>query len=260
MISFVKRLSHWSAHNTLAYALTVFGWLLVAAAAAIVVAKLYHSSSILQALIDSAVPAGVLLALAGHLFSEARAGRDLDEKRSKFYLEACAKAYEEVRDLLAGNNNDRAKWIAAGRALTHAKRLADNVTLPEHSIVLELDKLKNRKFFHEALASKPAAFFYGVEDHSVATDEAARLSTAAEKRAGTITTSTLHELSEKSLYAVWEAAQWPNPYDDPLGRTFSAEEKGQMLVLFPGLHEYLEHKEQWHSASGKLFPNKRTNL
>ena len=260
MISFVKKLSDRSANNTMPYALKIFGWLLVAAAAAIVVASFYHSSSSLQPLKESAVPAGVLLALSGHLFSEARAVRDLDERRSKFYLESCVKAYEEVRDLLSGNNNDRGKWIAAGRALTQAKKLACNVTLPEHKIVLELDKLKNRKFFHEVLASNPAAFFYGVEDHSVATDEAARLSTAAEKRAGTITTSTLHELSEKSLYAVWEAAQWPNPYDDPLGRTFSAEEKGPMLVLFPGLHEYLEHKEQWHSASGKLFPNKRTNL
>lgn len=82
-------------------------------------------------------------------------------------------------------------------------------------------------------------------------------STAPERHGSRITTSTLKSLSDKSLRAVWEAAQWPTDYEDPLDRGFSKEEQAQMLVLFPGLHEFLEHKERWHSASGKLFPREQ---
>ncbi len=91
--------------------------------------------------------------------------------------------------------------------------------------------------------------------------EAAALSTAREKRGGRDVTSTVKELSEKSLYAVWEAAQWPQEYQDPLEKGFSEEEKSKLLVLWPGLHEYFEHKDfehkdRWDSASGKLFERK----
>ena len=220
-----------------------------------IVVSFWIPSSVFDPL-KSALPAGVLIALAGHLFTQARGARDSIEKRSQFYLESCVMAYEEARNLLLDGNNDRITWIAAGRALMHAKQLSSTVTVDAHRRVLELHKLKYRRFFHEALADKPASFFYGCRDGSVTIDEAAALSTAREERGGRDVTSTVKELSEKSLYAVWEAAQWPQEYQDPLEKSFSEEEKSKLLVLWPGLHEYLEHKERCHSASGKLFPRR----
>jgi hypothetical protein len=155
---------------------------------------------------------------------------------------------------LQDGNNERVKWIAAGRALVHAKELTSNVSEDPHRRVLELHKLKYRSFFHEVLADKPAAFFFGAKDTSIPTDQAAALSTAGEELGRRPVTSTLKELSDKSLRAVWEAAQWPVDYQDPLDRGFSDEEQAKLIVLFPGLHEFLEHKQRWHSASGKLFP------
>jgi hypothetical protein len=230
-----------------------FGWILIAVAAGMIVISFWVPSSLFDPL-KSALPAGILIALAGHLFTQARGARDSIEKRSQFYLESCVMAYEEARNLLLDGNNDRATWIAAGRALMHAKALSSRVTVDAHLRVLELHKLKYRRFFHEALSDKPASFFYGCRDGSISTDEAAALSTAREEHRGRDVTSSVRELSEKSLYAVWEAAQWPQEYQDPLEKGFSKEEQSRLLVLWPGLHEYLEHKERWHSASGKLFP------
>jgi hypothetical protein len=65
--------------------------------------------------------------------------------------------------------------------------------------------------------------------------------------------STLRELSDKSLKAIWQAAQWPGDYADPLDSGFTDAEHGRLTVLFPGLHEFLEHKKRWQSAAGRLF-------
>ncbi len=237
----------------MAQTLNWLGWLLIAGGAIVFVISPWIPADLLEPF-KSAVPAGVLIALAGHLFTQARGAKESAEKRSQFYLDSCVKAYEEARNLLLDENNDRATWNAAGRALMHAKELSSHITIDAHLRVLELHKLKYRGFFHDVLKDKPGTFFYGVPDISVPLDEAAAASTAREERAGRIITSTLKELSEKSLYAVWEAAQWPQDYKDPLDRIFSPEERDRLLVLFPGLREYLEHKERWHSASGRLFP------
>jgi hypothetical protein len=103
--------------------------------------------------------------------------------------------------------------------------------------VLEVHQLKYRGFFSGVLR-KPVAFFYGVPDTPITTEEAAILSTAP--------------LTEKSLHAIWEAAQFPETYSDPLEKEFSEGEKGPLLLWYPGLHEFLEHSEQWYSAKGRL--------
>lgn len=207
----------------------------------------------------NALPAGVLLALGAQLLTQGKNFSDASEKRSLFYLESCVKAYEEARDLLQDGNNERPKWVAAGRALVHAKELASNVSEDSHLRVLELHKLKYRGVFHRAIADKPAAFFFGAKDTSIPTDLAAAQSTAEEDKGGHKITSTLNNISDKSLRAVWEAAQWPVDYREPLDRGFSAEEQEKLLVLFPGLLEYLEHKQSWHSESGKLIKREREN-
>ncbi len=204
--------------------------------------------------LNTALPAGVLIALAGHLLSQARNAAESREKQSRFYLDSSIQAYEEAKKLLSSGSNDRATWIAAGRALKHATELTEKVTVDEHLRVLEVHKLKYRGFFHDLLKDKTAAFFYGVEDSTLPIDDAATLSTAPEEKNGRTTSSTLKSLSEKSIHAIWEAAQFPEEYRDPLNQEFSAEEKGRLMLFYPGLHEFLEHTERYHSASGKLFP------
>lgn len=235
------------------------GWSLVIAAVGLIVTNFYSplepQKSILEGLKSAAIPAGILLALSGHFFTQARGIKDSTEKRSKFYLESCVKGYEEAQNLLSDGNNDRVKWIAAGRALIYAKELATNVTLQEHKRVLELDRLKYRNYFYHALKDKPATFFYGAKDYFISTEDAAKLSTAKRECIGGVSSFMSVELCDKSIYAVWEAAQWPEEYEELLGRTFSAEEQLRLCLPFPGLHQYLEYREQYQSNCGKLYQN-----
>jgi len=236
--------------------ITWLGWFLLACGAIVLLLSPWMPPSAPE-LFKGAVPAGVLIALAGHLFSQARAAKESVEKRSHFYLDSCVKAYDDARSLLQDGNNDRATWIAAGRALMHAKHLAASVTVDAHLRVLELERLKYRGFFNEVLESKPAAFFYGVAGTYASLDDAGAASSVGEERGGRTLVSAARQLSDKALYAVWEAAQWPQHYKDPLDRGFSSEERAGLHLLFPGLHEFLEHKERWNSAGGKLFPRKQ---
>lgn len=211
-------------------------------------------------LVITLTASGIMLALGAQLLLQAKNISDDNEKRSQFFLDSCVEAYEEARKLLLDGNNNRETWIAAGRALAHAKNLISKVTEDSHRRVLELHQIKYRRYFHNALADKPATFFYGAKDISISVDNAAELSTAAERVGGRLITSTINYLEDKSLYAVWEAAQWPDDYSEPLDRGFSDEEsKGKLIVLYPGLYDYFEHKELYHSASGKLYPRNKDN-
>ncbi|MBW2605064.1 MAG: hypothetical protein JRE28_12240 [Deltaproteobacteria bacterium] len=233
--------------------LLTLGGLSIALAICVVAYPFFVSSATFDPLING-LPAGILVAIGAQFLAQGKNMRDANEKRSLFYLESCVLAYTEASNILQDGNNERMKWIGAGRALGHAKELATMVTEDAHLRVLELHQLKYRSIFSDAIAERTAAFFYGSHDPSITTEEAAKLSTAREELSGRTVTSTLKELSDKSLLAVWEAAQWPTNYQDPLGRGFTEEERGKLIVLFPGLHEFLEHKERFHSASGKLFP------
>ena len=152
---------------------------------------------------------------------------------------------------------NRAK--VGAQALVHAGELSRNVTTDAHRRVLELQRLKYRGFFHETLSDKSSSFYYGV-DAKLELSEAAKASSAPSEHAGRRVTSQVQELSPKSLYAIWQAAQWPTDYNDPLDRDFDEKEQGRLTVLFPGLYEYLQHRKQYASASGKLFPRNKGEI
>ena len=230
-------------------------WLLVAAAIGVLFGGPFLPGWVADAS-GVAVQAGLLVALGGNLLTAGKNAEDAAEKRSAFFFDSASKAYEQARLLLAEVDNDRVTWIEAARCLGHAKALSEDVTVESHRRVLELNRLKYRSFFHETLSYRPATFFYGAEKSSDL-DGAARASTAPEERNGRVTTSSLNELDEASIRMVWEAAQWPENYVDPLGNSFSDAEQAKLLVLFPELHRHLEHRRQWHSASGQLFPRQR---
>ena len=91
----------------------------------------------------------------------------------------------------------------------------------------------------------------------ITTEEAAKLSRAPDEDGKVF--FPVRELSEGSLQAVWEAAQFPTPYRDPLAKEFSEAEKGPIELFYQGLHEYLEHTAMWYSAGGKLYPGRTPN-
>jgi hypothetical protein len=232
--------------------ITALGWLLIASAAVVLFLGPFLPERLVEAL-KNAVPAGLLVALAGNLLTQGKNAADATEKRSLFFLQSTSKAYEEARSLLAKGANDRTTWIEAARCLGHAKTLAEGVTLDAHKRVLELERLKFRSFFHEILASKPAAFFYGVSEVRNLED-AAKASTAPERRHGRAIASTVNELDEASIRAVWEAAQWPENYEEPMGKPFTDAEVDRLTVLFPELHRHVEHRRRWLSIGGQLHP------
>ena len=235
--------------------LTLLGWLLVVVAAGVLLVSPFVSASAFDPL-KNALPAGVLVALAANLLTQAKNIADANEKRSAFHLESAVKAYEQAKALIQDGSNDRARWIEAGRCLGHAKVLTAGVTIDSHQRVLEFNRLKYRTFFSQLLSERPASFFYGVSHLTLSLDDAARASTAPEERNGRHVVSSNNELDEPSIRAVWEAAQWPTDYKDPLGRPFTEAERQKLLLLFPGLHSYFQHRSGWHSAAGQLHPRK----
>ena len=235
--------------------LVPIAWMMIAGAVLLVAIGPHLQNPTFEAYKSTGVAAGVLLALAGHLFTQGRASRDSAEKESKFYLDSAVLALEEARKLLEDGNNSRTTWIAAARSLMHAQDLADMISIDAHRKVLELHKLKYRSSFRNAITNKPAAFYYGAEDPTAPLTKAAEDSTAQTTSAGgRPVISTVKSLPEAALYAVWKACQWPVDYQDPLRGPFPEEELGKLLALYPELHEYLEHTHTWHSASGTLHP------
>ena len=232
-------------------ALTGFGWLLVASSVGALVGAFAEGGGLYEGL-KNAVPAGVLLALAGHLFTQSKTLVESAEKRSLFNLDGFRLAFAHAKTLLQDGNNDRSKWIEAARSLSQGEELAREVSVESHKRVLELERLKYRAVFHEALAGKSAMHFYGVPSLYPTLDEAAKASTAGAEINGRRVVSTVHELSEESIHSVLLAASWPPGYVDPLPAGMNPAQIGQLMLLYPELHKFLEHKRAWHSAAGVL--------
>lgn len=104
-------------------------------------------SSIIFDAWKQAVPAGVLLALAGHLFTQSKARHDIEEKTSQFNLDDMRLAFLHAKSLLEGGSNDRATWIEAALTIAHGFDLAKGVTAEAYQRVLEVEQLKYRGIF-----------------------------------------------------------------------------------------------------------------
>lgn len=231
--------------------LAFFGWLLVIGTVVALGVALYEGITIFEGL-KNAVSVGVLLALAGHLLTQSKALAESAEKRSLFNLEGFQKAFAHAKDLLVDGNNNRPTWIEAARSLSHGEELAKAVSLESHKRVLELERLKYRSFFHQVLVEKSAACFYGVSSSHSTLNDAAIASTAPEQSHGRHIISTNHQIEEASIRAVWLAASWPKSYDDPMISRFEPEEIDKVMLRYPALHQFLEHKQHIRSRSSHL--------
>jgi hypothetical protein len=235
-------------------ALTVLGWVMVVASVIVLGAALFFESSIYKAL-ESAVPAGVLLALAGHFFTQSKSLADAEEKRSLFNLEGFTKAFDHAKSLLSDGNNDRAKWNEAARCLANGEELAKAVTVDEHKRVLELDRLKYRNTFHNVIHSKPAAFFYGVPWSDQTLDQAALAASKNEDGYGR--NKTTRELTEMSIRMVWIASQFPDDYKEVASDAFNTEEVDSLSISYREIALFLQHKRARSSIRGELNPKRQ---
>lgn len=181
-------------------------------------------------------------------------------EKSGFRLTAALDAYEEAHKLLQDKNNDRVKWVTAARALQRGVRIAAGITEQVHKDVLEVHRDRYRLIFGDILGyynqDITASFFYGASVDMVDIKEAAEYSS---KRGNG--EPMLRTLSETSLKIIWDFAQFPVDYEDPISdiKAFSGEEVDEYfnIMKYKGLFEYLRHTRQFHSTDGKLFERNR---
>ena len=176
--------------------------------------------------------------------------------RSHFALQSALESYDQALELLVDGNNDRVTWITAARIVERANRICADVTQQVHEDVLEVQLERYRRQFARTLGfddpSKGGWFFYGA-------NSCVGLTTAAEGSTRPTTTgfgskAQLKYLSESSLATLFSMAGYPSNYEDPLKSRSFAEKLGLgMSASFPGLFEYLEHREDYESIDGKLI-------
>lgn len=219
----------------------------------------------LNALFSSLGFAGILLTLylqkKDMAIQATKDDEEVAERRSLFNLEASIQAYSQALGLLRDGNNQRATWIRAARILKHGKVLADAVSVDAHKRALELRLLDYRSEFRDILEHKPAEFFYGVDSryYELGLDRVAELASLANANEACHGITATRWLDEKSVYAVLEASQWPDDYQDPLSDELPGEGEMEEKTYFAqGLAKYIEHRQQWHSIAGTLRPRTQT--
>jgi hypothetical protein len=174
--------------------------------------------------------------------------------KSAFRLTSALDAYNEAYKLLH-DNNDRVVWIAAARTLERGTSIASGITEEVHKDVLQAKLDQYRLQFGNILGyNNPevtASFFYGAPNDIVNIDEAAKHS--SDDYNGR---PQLKNLAEESLKIIWDFAQFPDGYNDPIphGKRFSDKEVKNIFnrLPYPGLIEYLKHTRKFISVKGRL--------
>jgi len=217
-------------------------------------AKCFNFDTI-RAAVEWATLSGILMALGATLRVQSKDLADKKEQRSRFYLDSCLDAYERAGNILEDGNNDRAKWVRAARVLMLAKNLEKSITQESHLRVFEVHRLEYRYLFSEII-DKPGIHFYGVSPRvmkEIGELDREKMLDEAEERSRELQFSNnpyekhapdVYPLPEEALYAVWQAARWPDDYTEPLrGLKFSEEERLMLISSGLGIAEYLDHKE-----------------
>jgi len=179
------------------------------------------------------VSCGVMAALLTCLREKYRLRKDIEERRSRFFLEQAKTGLEEVYDLLKDQYNDRSTWIRAARDLLHSISLSKQITVPEYNEAYRLLEEKIRHKLDAVLSvhdqetgtssALPPQFFYGLKDWQAprSLDEAAILaSQSTRSQTESIDTVFRHgrfgPLSELSIVAIYDFLEYPKEYKDPL--------------------------------------------
>ena len=158
---------------------------------------------------------------------------------------------------MGDKNNDRVIWITAARALERGTRIASGITEEVHKDVLQVQRDRYRLIFGDILGydnpDVTGSFFYGAPDDIVDLDDAAKHATKKENGR-----PQLRNLSETTLKIIWDFAQFPDGYEDPISDVseFSKQEvENDFNILpYPGLFKFLRHIRKFFSINGELHP------
>lgn len=206
--------------------------------------------------LDTVTPAATFAAFFGIFLNEATKLADKQKQISKFFLEQSVSGFQHTVKLLRDRNNNRVKWISAARILQQSLELSKNITEKEHKSILRIETDRYRHQLWEILNPDDehitAAFFYGVNDINLSIDEAAKQSSLPKAGEPHSRLSSVHNLSEKSLFVIYNFMKFPENYADPLSETFSKEQTEELRLQHRPLYDYLEHKRTYQSINGKL--------
>jgi hypothetical protein len=231
------------------WVLRILGWLFFLAAFGSLILYFQHK-------LTNVIPAATFSALFGVFLNESSKVADKQTQRSKFFLEQSLAGFEHTINLVSDGNNNRRKWISTARILQQSLELSKRITENEHKSILQMEMDRYRHQLWEILnpynEQITPAFFYGASDSSLDINEAAKQSSLPTVGEPQDRFSSVHSLSDKSLFIIWSFMEFPENYADPLHKTFSQEQIKKLKLQHQPLYKYLEHTHKYHSVAGKL--------
>ena len=192
----------------------------------------------------------VVVALLVAIQSASRADDEREAAQSRFFLESAEEAWAEAARLVGSEQADRLSWVAAARLIGNAKSFARRISDDAHKRRLEATRLRYRLEVLLALNDRAASFFYGSEEW-LPLDSA-----AVNSQAQIVSTSGVSyrddSIPESALRMIWDAAQFPEGYEDPIEGGFDESELDRMYGSLSGLKEYIRHKRRYVVIFGEL--------
>jgi hypothetical protein len=224
-----------------------------------------------------AASVAALIALLTYLREKAKLREELDEKRSKIFLDLAKEGLESVYDMLKDQNNNRITWIRASRDMLHAINLANEIRNSHYLEAYHQFEEKIRHKLYIALTtfnqesgkrkSLPPQFFYGVSNWK----EEKPLDEVAKETSDQIivnSPSIDHNneepqpipLSEKSVVAIFNFLKYPDDYDDPLVKVKIWDENWDFSRgEFQGAARFVSHITSHRAFNGKLYSVDKQN-
>ena len=218
-----------------------------------------------------------LVALLTYTREKKRIGRELEERRSRFFFEQASSGLEAVYNLLKDQNNDRIIWLRAARDLLRSINLSKQISATEFKEAYCLAEEKIRHKLYLALSiydeetkerkALPPQFFYGLKDwqDERTLDDAAKLASQEIIVQTPSIDKVLHRpttrpLAEASVVAIYDFLEYPTEYKDPLNgvTVWSGDwDFGQDIGfgIDQGARRFVYHKLRHNAIDGKLYKN-----
>jgi len=139
--------------------------------------------------------------------------------------------------------------------------MAEGISEQVHCDVFSVQRDRYRRIFGDFVGyDNPAisgAFFYGAPVEIQNIDEAAKNTASRNDR------PQIRSIPERTLRVIWDFAQFPTDYEDPISGIQGFSENELQLhvnhILWPGLFEYLQHQKTHTSIGGQLRQKQRKN-
>jgi hypothetical protein len=224
------------------------------------------------------VSSAALVALLTYRREKKRMGKELEERRSRFFFEQASSGLEEVYNMLKDQNNDRIIWLEAARELLYSINLSKQISAIEFKEAYLIAEGKVRHKLYLALSiydektkerrPLPPQFFYGLKDWQAecSLDNAAKLASpkiivqtpSIDK---VFRRSTNQSLAEVSVVTIYDFLDYPKEYKDPLNSVTVWEgdwDFGQNIGfgIDQGARRFVYHKLTHTAIDGNLYENK----